>query len=258
MKIKDLANGKDHVRKGCREEVANNHLGKKVYFKPADIIWVKNRGGSWWPGQVVDENLISESSKQGNRSAGKVLVRLYGTYTYLYVDPTKCGSEFDTILKQNNGSHRKIFLKAVEQDIARLKAGQSKSQGSKSKDSSSAKHHDQDELKKNLKRSSTSSMETKKRKGEKHDGVQKKLEKNDRSTLEAASKRTPKHDKRTPKHDEVLIKKRKLNDISSPDTMSSAKSRELSARRLKVMQSLGLAAPPGSPFCKNGQLYITL
>lgn len=52
MKSKDLANGKNHVVKGSIEEVADNHLGRKVCFKPSDIIWVKNRGGSWWPGQV--------------------------------------------------------------------------------------------------------------------------------------------------------------------------------------------------------------
>lgn len=52
MKSKALANGKIHVRKESIEEVADNQLGRKVIVNPSDIIWVKNRGGSWWPGQV--------------------------------------------------------------------------------------------------------------------------------------------------------------------------------------------------------------
>lgn len=50
MKSKELANGKNHVRKKSVMEVAANQLERKV--KPADIIWVKNHGGSWWPAQV--------------------------------------------------------------------------------------------------------------------------------------------------------------------------------------------------------------
>lgn len=46
MKSKDLANGKNHVGKTSVEEVAANHV------KPADMIWIKNYGGSWWPAQV--------------------------------------------------------------------------------------------------------------------------------------------------------------------------------------------------------------
>ncbi|KAF4360117.1 hypothetical protein CsatB_007626 [Cannabis sativa] len=242
MKSKDLANGKDHVSKESTKGVAVNQCGIMVRINPLDIIWVKNRRGSWWPGQVVDENLISETSKPGSRSAGEVLVRLYGTYTYLYVDPTKYFSEFDAVLKQNNNSHGKIFLKALELEVAGLKAGESKKRKAKSEDKSRTKHCDGDNSRKNLTRNSKSSTESKKRNREKQNSTRKNSEK----SLEKTSKSIP-------KPDETLSKKRKLAR-SSPDT-PPAKSQELSARRIKVMQSLGLAAPPGSPFCRHGQLF---
>ncbi|XP_024028820.1 uncharacterized protein LOC21391095 [Morus notabilis] len=259
MKSKELANGKNHVRKKSVEEVAANQLERKV--KPADIIWVKNHGGSWWLAQVVDENLISESSKPSKRSPGKVLVRLYGTYTYSYADPIKCRSEFDKILEQNNNSCREIFLRALEQDVARLKAGGSKRQRSKSKETNnevsnkaSKRGEAKDEVKGKSRKQSKSQGdnegEGKSRKRKiKEDGMQKKPKPDEQSTGEVAIDTTPKHDK-TPK-------KSKLNGSSS-GKISVLRYQELSARRLKVMQSLGLAAPTGSPFCKSGQICMTL
>lgn len=50
MERKCLENGKSHVSKEGGEEVSANQLG--VGVKPADIMWVKIQGGSWWPAQV--------------------------------------------------------------------------------------------------------------------------------------------------------------------------------------------------------------
>ncbi|KAJ0026091.1 hypothetical protein Pint_08464 [Pistacia integerrima] len=61
---------------------------------------------------------------------------------------------------------------------------------------------------------------------------------------------------RTPQKIEVL-KKQKLESPNS-GTNILRKSHELSARRLRVMQSLGLIAPSGSPFRKNGQISVSL
>ncbi|ONI35341.1 hypothetical protein PRUPE_1G530900 [Prunus persica] len=133
MKSKRLSTGKDRIDVKDEEDVAANQLGGKV--KVPDLIWVKINGGSWWPAQVVDDNTVNVNNKPSKRSAGKVLVRLYGSYKYLYVDPLKYHSEFDIILKQNNGCYREILLKALEQDVSCLKSNRSKKQGSESKES---------------------------------------------------------------------------------------------------------------------------
>ncbi|KAK3038329.1 hypothetical protein RJ639_031425 [Escallonia herrerae] len=92
-----------------------------------DLIWVKLHESSWWPGQVVDENLVSRSSKPSDRSAGEVLIR------FLYVDPIRCHSEFEKILKDFNGCYSEILEKALEQDIPRPKCGTAKGRESKAK-----------------------------------------------------------------------------------------------------------------------------
>ncbi|XP_039050396.1 uncharacterized protein LOC120191523 isoform X3 [Hibiscus syriacus] len=94
-----------------------------------DLIWVKLHGNSWWPAVVVDEKSVSESSKPGGKSRGKVLVRLYGSHEYFYADPMKYHSEFKTILEQNNGNCYDILGKTLEQ--LRQKSIKPKGQGSK-------------------------------------------------------------------------------------------------------------------------------
>ncbi|XP_021903545.1 putative oxidoreductase GLYR1 isoform X2 [Carica papaya] len=132
------ASGESNDGKEDREEAAADKLGGKVTL--GDLIWVKVGKDTWWPAQVVDENTVTESNKPKNRPAGKVLVRLYGSYQHLYVDPIKCHSQFKIVLEQNNGSHRDIFDKALDQEkIRSVKSSKSKSPGSKSKGNSSKK-----------------------------------------------------------------------------------------------------------------------
>lgn len=95
-----------------------------------DMIWVRLRGSSWWPAQVVDVE-ISKRLKPRKRSADEVLVRLYGSYQYKYVDPVTCRSEFEKILKKNDGNCRAIFESTLQKDLARLRSGSAS--GSKSK-----------------------------------------------------------------------------------------------------------------------------
>lgn len=144
--------------------------------------------------------------------------------------------------------------------------------------SQSIKNGNQDASKKNLKRNSASSASEGEKRRNKQDGIQKKRGSNERITEEADGELTPKHDK--------VLKKRKPNSSSPVSRFAylfvsllkgfsfnfsnnqvigqtliqemCVKSQELSTRRLKVMQSLGLAAPPGSPFCKNRQAYINM
>ncbi|XVF39631.1 hypothetical protein PTKIN_Ptkin01aG0049200 [Pterospermum kingtungense] len=196
-----------------------------------ELIWVKLRGNSWWPAQVVDENSVSESSKPGKRSQGEVLVRLYGSYDFLYADPMKYYSEFKTILEQHNGSCYEILDKALEQHCSRRKSIKRKGGGSTSTDNA---------RRKNPRRNGSRIEDKAGSKTSKQDENQKKVKINSPSS-DRKKNGTPKQNK---------LSKEKSSSQSF-DQNSSGKSPKSSARRMRVMQGLGLVAPPGSPFLKN-------
>ncbi|KAJ4965184.1 hypothetical protein NE237_017033 [Protea cynaroides] len=122
MKSKRLMGVRNNASKVCGEEPRVDQLTGELML--GDVIWVKINGCTWWPGQVVDENNVSDCLKPQNRVAGEVLVRLYGSYEYLYVDSMKWRAEFENILKQNNGSYSEVFQKALEQDLSSIKSAQ--------------------------------------------------------------------------------------------------------------------------------------
>ncbi|XP_020211020.1 uncharacterized protein LOC109795870 [Cajanus cajan] len=196
-------------RSETSEEVANDSVAL------GDVIFIKLRSGSWWPAQVVDENSVNKSVKPSNRRKrlpGEVLVRHYGSYTYSYADPIKYGSEFKTILEQNDGSLRKILLQALEKDLPSTKSHRSKgSSSSKPKGTSSKnaagkrKSNGQDEEQNTIKRQ---------------------------------------------KQKETLDGDASQSHVTD-ETNSLGKSPELSSRRIRVMENLGLIAPAGSPFQKK-------
>ena len=51
------------------------------------------------------------------------------------MDPVKCRSELENVLKQNNGSYKEISHKSIEQILINTKCSRSKGRGSKSKES---------------------------------------------------------------------------------------------------------------------------
>ncbi|KAE9587097.1 hypothetical protein Lal_00004903 [Lupinus albus] len=179
--------GKSKVSEGRGEQIKIDSIAF------GDVIWIKLRHGSWWPAQVVDGKSVNKSMKPRKRSVGEVLVRLYGSYKYSYVDPIQSRTEFETILKSNNGSYRDILQQSLEKDLPSNKSSKSKGSSSKGKGTSSKR-------------------------------------------------------KSCQKDDDL--------DNESPETAALGKSQELSARRVRVMASLGLIAPPGSPFHKDGQNSI--
>uniref|UniRef100_A0A251J599 PWWP domain-containing protein n=1 Tax=Manihot esculenta TaxID=3983 RepID=A0A251J599_MANES len=213
MEVKGCTSSKSHDRDDCGERVAAEHL--KGVPKLGGIIWVKLSGGSWWPAVVV------ESNKADGRLMGDVRVRLYGSYEYMYVDPIKYCSEFQITLEQHSGSYQEIFMRALEQDLSSSKSGRGKGKVTKSKDGAC----------KQLKHKRPGTKET-----EEHDSNQKRLKKNKQGAAGAKCK--------SPKQD---VKSSKQNK----DAALSGRSQELSARRTKVMQTLGLVAPSGSPFRKK-------
>ncbi|KAH9626085.1 hypothetical protein KSS87_012420 [Heliosperma pusillum] len=177
MKRKAFANGESHAEEnGTDGALANS---SNAEFGPGDVIWVKHKGGSWWPAQIVDENAVSNRNKPRRKRSDDVLVRLYGSYEYLFVDPVTNPVEFDNVLKRHKGSHKEIIQEALRQGF-KTKARSAKAKG------------------------------------------------NGETDLD--------DDKQSSRGNDV-----------TPQKIGE------SARRLKVMQDLGLIAPSGSPYLKNGQ-----
>ncbi|KAI9097636.1 hypothetical protein K1719_025407 [Acacia pycnantha] len=127
-----------------REQVTTNVVAL------GDVIFVKPHGGSWWPALVVDKNTVTKSARPGERSAGKVRVRLYGSSQYLYVDPIKCRSEFEKTLKQHNGSYREIFQQSLEKALPSSKPSKSKRPGSQTKGKGKVKRLKQSNVAQNM------------------------------------------------------------------------------------------------------------
>ncbi|XP_047328161.1 DNA (cytosine-5)-methyltransferase 3B-like isoform X2 [Impatiens glandulifera] len=277
-----------------------------------DIIWIKSRRLSWWPAQVADPSAVSKNKKPRKKSSSQVLVRIYGSYIYKYVDPVICRSEFKKILDQNNGSYSSIFEKNLERDMCRSQSGITKRKVSSSKDKKTqtteaatpkkikpndfSPSTDMGRSQSGSRKRKVTSSKDKKTQTTKA-ATPKKIKPNDfspsndmdhsksgsrkRKVSSSKDKKTQITEAATPKkikpndfnpsndmgRSQSGGKKRKLsnskdkktaapkklkpNDIS-PSTGNSLaeKSQGVSARRIKIMQSLGLIAPLGSPFSK--------
>ncbi|GKV09486.1 hypothetical protein SLEP1_g20974 [Rubroshorea leprosula] len=252
-----------------------------------DLIWVKLHGKAWWPAQVVDEKSVSWSSKPGNKAEGEILVRLYGSYNYLYADPIKCFSEFKMTIEQNSGDFKKILEEALKQDSSHPKSCRSKGQESKSMGpgnkrlvaAKDKRNSNQNQVKRNQENASSLvqrkitpkhkiANEEKGGKSSKQDGVQRKTKPRNVNAKDGKKSKTPRQDDmqrkrnlygsisedtdRTPKPDKSWKQQR----LKSPthEANSARKSAARSARRMRVMQRLALIAPAGSPFHKSGHV----
>ncbi|KAI7744489.1 hypothetical protein M8C21_010393, partial [Ambrosia artemisiifolia] len=187
-----------------------------------ELLWVKLNEASWWPAQIVDENLVSSVNKPSKGLSSDVLVRKY-------VDIHSSSAEFKTMIIKNNFNYHEIVKKSLEQDLPSLSSSKSrKRQQSKSKGKVVAEASQNGS-------SNKSPVSSKKRKQEKT------------KTAESHSQ-TPEIKSKNPKPTPELV-----HHDTDPSTANTATRRpeELSARRVKVMQSLGLVAPSGSPFPRN-------
>ncbi|GAB4844909.1 hypothetical protein Ancab_038300 [Ancistrocladus abbreviatus] len=185
MRSERIASSEKLADKENGDKDATEHLTAGA--RPGDVMWVKLRGSSWWPAQVINDSTVSRTNKPRKRIGDAILVRLYGSYKYLYVDPMRSLSEFRKILKQHDGSHREIFRKTLEKELSESSSGVSETANCKSEE-----------------------------------------------TVENGASRK---------------KLKKNGKLELPNSeLTSEKSGDLGMRRLKVMQGLGLVAPPGSPF----------
>ncbi|KAI5655013.1 hypothetical protein M9H77_32200 [Catharanthus roseus] len=113
MKGKTRASYRSSVDKeGKKEDAINRSIRKANY---GDLLWIQLHGSSWWPAQVVDDSTISAVCKPKKRRKGDVLVRLYGSYKYRFVDPISSYLEFEDILTKYNGSHIAILKESLKQ-----------------------------------------------------------------------------------------------------------------------------------------------
>ncbi|CAM8945764.1 unnamed protein product [Rhodiola kirilowii] len=115
MKRKHPKNGTNEVNEvevGIKHEIRKSSGGVKL----GDLIWVKLHPSSWWPAQVIDADTVSEEIKPCERSVGEVLVRVYGSYIYLYVDPSESRFEFDKTLTLYNGDYHQILKESLDKD----------------------------------------------------------------------------------------------------------------------------------------------
>nr|GEV89868.1 hypothetical protein [Tanacetum cinerariifolium] len=194
------------VENGNGKDTVNGEPSKDLVF--GEILWVKLHEGSWWPAQIVDENCVSSVNKPSSKqSSSDTLLRLYGSYTYKYVDVHSSRAEFKRILLEKNFHYAGIIKKSLEEDLPSFKSR--KQQQSKSKGTALTEG---------------SQSQTK---------------------VSGKKRKTAESHPQTPD-------KTKNRDIepSTPDTGIFSPP-EVSGRRMKVMQSLGLVAPLGSPFPRS-------
>ncbi|WOL08770.1 Senescence-specific cysteine protease SAG39 [Canna indica] len=90
-------------------------------FIPGDIAWTKIQNDIWWPAQVVDEKSIGAKPKK--KSKNEILVRLYGSYEYRYVDPLKCNMEFEKIVEQDTITVKEALQKSMEKGLSQMLSG---------------------------------------------------------------------------------------------------------------------------------------
>ncbi|XVE55599.1 hypothetical protein DITRI_Ditri03aG0171900 [Diplodiscus trichospermus] len=249
---KSHADSKIHDNNDGEEKSAALQLEGEVSL--GEVIWVKLHENLWWPAQVVDDRSVSESCKPGNRSQGEVLVRLYGSYEYLYADPMKDYSEFNmdrarrrSIKPKAKGSKSTANKKA---DAAKGKKKLNQNQGNQVDDldadatarkSRAVRADLGKDSKGNALGNKDNVRQTARSKTSKQNEIQKKLKRQRPPSSDYVNFRTPKQNK--------LLKENSNSKTS--ERASPGQSPKSSARRLRVMQGLGLAAPPGSPFHKN-------
>ncbi|XP_071713804.1 uncharacterized protein [Rutidosis leptorrhynchoides] len=190
------------------KETVNGQSSTDVVF--GEILWVKLREASWWPAQIVDENSVPSASKPSSKgSSSDVLVRLYGSCIFKYVDAHGYRAEFEKIQKENNFSYNDIMKKSLEQDLPSLNSSKlKKRQQSKSKSRGSKDVSDKFQT----------TILSKKQKQAKADS--------DTQTPEMVHHGTE----------------------SSTPNKATSRTQELNSRRMNMMQVLGLVAPSRSPF----------
>ncbi|KAI4339764.1 hypothetical protein MLD38_024671 [Melastoma candidum] len=219
-----------------------------------DFTWVRLKRDSWWPAQVVDESCVSESVRPRPKSkrGGDVLLRLYGSHEFLYADPSKCRSEFESVIEREKLSCGDMFLKSLEKVLPSVKSARSKERASTKKAKALIAASTPDSVSNRLKHKSRSAAD----KARAEISRQFKPWSKSKELLMVDSQPCGdpfSNSKGKERKDSLDIgcssKKKKAETPSQVQLLEGV--RQLSTRRIRVMRNLGLISPLGSPFSKH-------
>lgn len=216
-----------------------------------DLVWVQLPCSSWWLAQAVDENSVSGKFKPRNKSVGEVLVRLYGSYKYLYVDPIMSHGKFEDKFEAYSGNYMDILKETLEQESNCLRSGRSKRKEVKSKEFASDEVSQESIPKQDVTNKSQDTIplhsktenKFKSTKVQNHKVVQKRPRPSDLNPVNLCAP----FNKRSSAQ-KGMQKNPKPSKLEIASNSVERSNELLSERRIKVMQTLGLIAPSGSPF----------
>ncbi|XP_068637486.1 uncharacterized protein [Aristolochia californica] len=225
----------------------------QMEHKPAEgnILWVRTTDCSWWPAQVVGYNCTNVNNKSKWRKEGEVLARLYGSSELLYVDPAKYSSDFENALKQNNCSFQEILRKSLEQEISQKRFGLCSNRVACEFKEKNSIEDPWDKVKDNRLKQK-----------QEEEGISQKVDSSGMLKASNTQRITKKKCNiiservRTKSSNKFLKQNMALRNQKTDDPHfrihSLKDSSNSRSRPKKMMQKLGLIAPLGSPFCKNG------
>ncbi|KAM7468237.1 hypothetical protein LguiB_015799 [Lonicera macranthoides] len=177
---------------------------------PGSVVWAKKACEVWWPAEIVEKGSTSVGSTfQGS---GQVLVQYYGNEESAWIDPASDISQFEDGFEERSCNPMEEFQDALKQALNQKETPTSCKQLSGSPDGPDCSNRQDQSTGDKCNSSSSSRTEI------------------DYLGRSGRSKRK-------------IKPKLHFDDVTTVPLKSPKK-----VRRLKIMRSLGLAAPVGSPF----------
>lgn len=179
-----------------------------VCVAPGSLVWAKNATQEWWPAEVMGERSTVVDSPVEGVD-GLVLIQYFGTHQSAWLDPARCLSEFDECFEERSCNPNDEFQDSLKQALHQREHHSLSKQFSGPSDDC---NHLNQGYQTPDKWNSSSSSKTESPCGEMRRGKR--------------------------------ARKPKLHFDEEPLPLTLARG----VRRIKIMRSLGLAAPLGSPF----------
>ncbi|XP_068646480.1 uncharacterized protein [Aristolochia californica] len=184
------------------------------WVAPGSVVWAKIGSHVWWPAEVIDEREI-QSNSSDQSSDGHVLVQLFQTDRYCWLDPVGSLSRFDECFEKRSCNGKEEFQDALKHALHKVEQ------------MSSCKHSYESP---DMWKGSTEKVPT----SYKSNGSS-----SSRSEEDCDERGRGKRKRKPKVH---------FDDVRIP--VKSMKK----GRRLKIMRLLGLTAPLGSPFSNTSHV----